>query len=250
MIHCGTSCSSSSRCWCPSCASMCASTCLTYWAWCMTTGSRPHHSCLISFACFLSYQVSDISFYLPMCCHVPGGVKSHKGHICSDRVFATVQACAVSHTIPHCALPIVVVVVQCCAVLQRSYIRTLTAYLRPLQYRHKEYMSASQQLCCAVSLRDDFRAYLPELLPRFIGLFGEAERSGNYDQVTLMLTQTPLLLFYCDKSPQSAAHLEYDATFCYSCFHITPLGKIATHLLGTVGDLCSPPCRCQEHCML
>ncbi len=38
-------------------------------------------------------------------------------------------------------------------------------------------------LCTAVSLRDDFRAYLPELLPRFIGLFAEAERSGNYDQV-------------------------------------------------------------------
>ena len=40
-------------------------------------------------------------------------------------------------------------------------------------------------LCTAVSLRDDFRAYLPELLPRFIGLFAEAERSGNYDQVLL-----------------------------------------------------------------
>ena len=35
----------------------------------------------------------------------------------------------------------------------------------------------------AVCLRDDFRSYLPELLPRFIGLFAEAERSGNYDQV-------------------------------------------------------------------
>lgn len=65
-------------------------------------------------------------------------------------------------------------------------------------------MCTSQQLCHAVSLRDDFRAYLPELLPRFIGLFGEAERSGNYDQVTLMLTQT--LLLYHDNSPQSAAH--------------------------------------------
>lgn len=39
----------------------------------------------------------------------------------------------------------------------------------------------------AVSLRDDFRAYLPELLPRFIGLFAEAERSGNYDQVPAAL---------------------------------------------------------------
>ncbi|DBA66640.1 TPA: hypothetical protein ACH3X2_002209 [Trebouxia sp. C0005] len=39
----------------------------------------------------------------------------------------------------------------------------------------------------SVSLRDDFRAYLPELLPRFIGLFAEAERSGNYDQVPAAL---------------------------------------------------------------
>lgn len=30
----------------------------------------------------------------------------------------------------------------------------------------------------AASLRDDIRSYLPELLPRFIGLFAEAERSG------------------------------------------------------------------------
>lgn len=30
----------------------------------------------------------------------------------------------------------------------------------------------------AASLRDDIRAYLPELLPRFLGLFAEAERSG------------------------------------------------------------------------
>ncbi len=45
-------------------------------------------------------------------------------------------------------------------------------------------------LCIAVSLRDDFRAYLPELLPRFIGLFAEAERSGNYDQV-LVLALSP-----------------------------------------------------------
>ena len=30
----------------------------------------------------------------------------------------------------------------------------------------------------AASLRDDIQSYLPELLPRFIGLFAEAERSG------------------------------------------------------------------------
>jgi hypothetical protein len=33
-------------------------------------------------------------------------------------------------------------------------------------------------LLAAASLRDDIRSYLPELLPRFIGLFAEAERSG------------------------------------------------------------------------
>lgn len=54
-------------------------------------------------------------------------------------------------------------------------------------------MTHTQQQCdcvcgwAAVSLRDDFRAYLPELLPRFIGLFAEAERSGNYDQVPAAL---------------------------------------------------------------
>lgn len=35
----------------------------------------------------------------------------------------------------------------------------------------------------AVSLRDDMRAYLPGLLPRFIALFGEAERGGGYELV-------------------------------------------------------------------
>ena len=44
-----------------------------------------------------------------------------------------------------------------------------------------------ESVWAAVSLRDDFRAYLPELLPRFIGLFAEAERSGSYDQVPAAL---------------------------------------------------------------
>lgn len=35
----------------------------------------------------------------------------------------------------------------------------------------------------AVSLRDDLRAYLPEILPRFTSLFQEAEREGNYQMV-------------------------------------------------------------------
>ena len=36
----------------------------------------------------------------------------------------------------------------------------------------------TSSLLAAASLRDDIRSYLPELLPRFIGLFAEAERSG------------------------------------------------------------------------
>lgn len=36
---------------------------------------------------------------------------------------------------------------------------------------------------CAVSLRDDMRVFLPELLPKFITLFQEAEREGSYQMV-------------------------------------------------------------------
>lgn len=35
----------------------------------------------------------------------------------------------------------------------------------------------------AVALRDDIRAFLPGLLPKFVALFGEAERGGGYDLV-------------------------------------------------------------------
>ena len=35
----------------------------------------------------------------------------------------------------------------------------------------------------AVSLRDDMRAYLPDVLPKFIALFQEAEREGSYQMV-------------------------------------------------------------------
>lgn len=38
-------------------------------------------------------------------------------------------------------------------------------------------------LWCAASLRDDIRSYLPELLPRFVSLFGTAERSGSWEMV-------------------------------------------------------------------
>ena len=39
------------------------------------------------------------------------------------------------------------------------------------------------QFLFAVALRDDIRAYLPGLLPKFVALFGEAERGGGYDLV-------------------------------------------------------------------
>ncbi|KAK9806315.1 hypothetical protein WJX72_010074 [[Myrmecia] bisecta] len=35
----------------------------------------------------------------------------------------------------------------------------------------------------SVALRDDMRMYLPDLLPKFVALFAEAERSGVYDMV-------------------------------------------------------------------
>ncbi|KIY92187.1 hypothetical protein MNEG_15776 [Monoraphidium neglectum] len=35
----------------------------------------------------------------------------------------------------------------------------------------------------ALSLRDDLRPHVPELLPRFVGLFVEAERTGVFDMV-------------------------------------------------------------------
>lgn len=34
-----------------------------------------------------------------------------------------------------------------------------------------------------MALRDDIRAYLPGLLPKFVALFGEAERGGGYELV-------------------------------------------------------------------
>ncbi len=35
----------------------------------------------------------------------------------------------------------------------------------------------------AASLRDDIRSYLPELLPRFVSLFGDAERSRQWGMI-------------------------------------------------------------------
>lgn len=35
----------------------------------------------------------------------------------------------------------------------------------------------------AISLRDDLRPHMPELLPRLVALFVEAERTGNFEMV-------------------------------------------------------------------
>jgi FKBP12-rapamycin complex-associated protein len=35
----------------------------------------------------------------------------------------------------------------------------------------------------AFSLRDDLRPHMPELLPRLVALFVDAERTGNYEMV-------------------------------------------------------------------
>lgn len=40
-----------------------------------------------------------------------------------------------------------------------------------------------RRIVFAVSLRDDLRVYLPEILPRFTSLFQEAEREGSYQMV-------------------------------------------------------------------
>jgi hypothetical protein len=61
------------------------------------------------------------------------------------------------------------------------------------------------------SLRDDIRAYLPELLPRFLSLFAEAERSGDVSACLPVMLQ-PL-------GPESRnAHLNANADqFLSSC---------------------------------
>jgi hypothetical protein len=35
----------------------------------------------------------------------------------------------------------------------------------------------------AISLRDDLRPHMPELLPRLVALFVDAERTGNFEMV-------------------------------------------------------------------
>lgn len=35
----------------------------------------------------------------------------------------------------------------------------------------------------AVSLRDDLRPHMPDLLPRLVALFVDAERTANYDMI-------------------------------------------------------------------
>ena len=57
-------------------------------------------------------------------------------------------------------------------------------------------------VCPAVSLRDDVRLYLPELLPKFTKLFEDAERSGKYEMVPPALRALEAL------GPALEAHLQ------------------------------------------
>ncbi|EFJ44271.1 target of rapamycin, growth-regulatory PI3K-like protein kinase [Volvox carteri f. nagariensis] len=76
-------------------------------------------------------------------------------------------------------------------------LRALVGYVRQhmrrflpelLQLIH-EFWPTSPRTCLAliadlgVALRDDIRWYVPELLPKFVAVFGEAERSGSWDLV-------------------------------------------------------------------
>ena len=54
----------------------------------------------------------------------------------------------------------------------------------------------------AVSLREDVRSYLPELLPKFTKLFEDAERSGKYEMVPQALRTLEAL------GPALEAHLQ------------------------------------------
>ena len=41
------------------------------------------------------------------------------------------------------------------------------------------------RLCKGISCSHDCRSYIPELLPKFVSLLADAERTGNYEMVRL-----------------------------------------------------------------
>ncbi|GIL87381.1 hypothetical protein Vretimale_1690 [Volvox reticuliferus] len=78
-----------------------------------------------------------------------------------------------------------------------SSLRALVGYVRQhmrrflvdlLQLIH-EFLATAPRTCLAligdlgIALRDDIRQYVHELLPKFVAVFGEAERSGSWDLV-------------------------------------------------------------------
>ncbi|GIL44136.1 hypothetical protein Vafri_1666 [Volvox africanus] len=78
-----------------------------------------------------------------------------------------------------------------------SSLRALVGYVRQhmrrflpelLQLIH-EFWATAPRTCLAliadlgIALRDDTRQYVPEILPKFVAVFGEAERSGSWDLV-------------------------------------------------------------------
>ena len=103
----------------------------------------------------------------------------------------------------------------------------------------------------AVALRDDMRAYLPGLLPRFVALFGDAERGGGYELVrpalnclealgTALEDHLPLLLPALvrlihpseQRPPHMASAPVYDTSFhgpCIACCEIDGCARYGTH---------------------
>ena len=60
---------------------------------------------------------------------------------------------------------------------------TFLPHASPISQQIVQLLRVNSRCACAVALRDDMRSYLPGLLPKFVALFGEAERSGGYELV-------------------------------------------------------------------
>jgi hypothetical protein len=58
--------------------------------------------------------------------------------------------------------------------------------MRPASPWHALALQLLAELSLALS--DDFRVHVPELLPRFVGLFMDAERTAKFDMVRPALT--------------------------------------------------------------
>ena len=64
-----------------------------------------------------------------------------------------------------------------------TIIPTFLPCASPISQQIAQLLRVESRYACVVALRDDMRSYLPGLLPKFVALFGEAERSGGYELV-------------------------------------------------------------------